>query len=234
MAPTALLSVLLATGFAVQPPGRFHGHEPVARHGERWLALRSDARGAALVETTLHVRAVEDAVLDAPGQRSGREVGSSLEGSGVAMYVRGPVLRAGPIERAQAGTDADATAPAPLPARTIAWRARHYRLETRCDDTPFRHVDAQAHYRCRLVLGDGIREQVLLESLAYRDASAALSTEATAEVLFAGDLDRDGRLDLLIDLTDHYNISRPTLLLSSQAAPGDFVGMAAAFESVGC
>jgi hypothetical protein len=232
MPSSVLLPALLATGFALQPPGRFHGNEPVARDGERWLALRVDARGSALVETTLHVHAVEDVVLDAPGERSGREVGSSLDEAGIVTYVRGADLHAGPLDRAEVAVGA--VVAAPMPARVIAWRTQQYRLETRCDAAPFQHIDAQAQYRCRLVLGDGRREQALLETIAYRDFEAALSTEATAEVLFAGDLDRDGRLDLIVDLTDHYNVSRPTLLLSSQAASGEIVGVAAAFESVGC
>jgi hypothetical protein len=229
----SVLPALLATGFALQPPGTFHGNEPVARDGERWLALRVDARGAALIETTMQVRAVEDAVLDASGERSGREVGSPLGEAGIVAYLRGPGLRSGPVE--QATVTAASTDAAPAPVRMIALHVHRYRLETRCDATPLRHVDAQPQHRCRFLLDDGRRAQTVLEANAwYEPGVARLVTDAPAEVLFAGDLDRDGRPDLVIDLTDHYNVARPTLLLSSQAAAGQLVGVAAVFESVGC
>jgi hypothetical protein len=233
MTSSGLLPALLATVFALQPPGTFHGNEPVARDGERWLALRVDARAAGLVETVLHVRAVDDPVLDAPGERSGREVGSPLGEGGIVMFLRGPGLRAGPV--AQAGVVEDGIDAAPVPARAITWRGRRYALDAQCDAVPFADVERQLQHRCRFVLADGDRRQVLLEAVGWREPGLErLVTDASAEVLFAGDLDRDGRLDLIIDLTDHYNVARPTLLLSSQAAAGELVGMAAVYESVGC
>ena len=49
----------------------------------------------------------------------------------------------------------------------------------------------------------------------------SLGDDASPTLLFAGDLDRDGKLDLIFDTTDHYNVRRPTLFLSSQAAPAN-------------
>ena len=51
---------------------------------------------------------------------------------------------------------------------------------------------------------------------------------------FAGDLDGDGKLDLLIDTTHHYNLSEPTLFLSSQAKDGELVHNVASFRTTGC
>lgn len=233
MTSSVLLPTLLATAFALQPPGTFHGGEPVARDGERWLALRVDERGAELVETTLHLRAVEDPVLDAPGERGGREVGSPLGEAGIVVFLRGAGLRAGPV--AQAAVAEESVGAAPVPARVLTWRGRRLRLDAHCEAVPFRHVETQPQHRCRFVFGDGVRGQTLLESIGWRAPDPErLATDASAEVLFAGDLDRDGRLDLIVDLTDHYNIARPTLLLSSQAKDGELVGVAAAYESVGC
>lgn len=47
------------------------------------------------------------------------------------------------------------------------------------------------------------------------------------EVLWAGDLDGDDQIDLLIDVTDHYNVLQPTLFLSSK-------GIYASYRNVGC
>ncbi len=58
--------------------------------------------------------------------------------------------------------------------------------------------------------------------------------EAPPNLIWAGDLDRDGRLDMLIDLSGHYNVSQPTLFLSSVADGGDLVKKVAQLRLVGC
>ena len=229
--PTGLvLPLLLGSAFALQPPGRFHGDEPVARDGERWLALRVDGDDAALVMTTLAVRAVEDPLLDAAGQRSGLAV-SSADDATIVMYLRGSGLRGGRIERARVEP-----ATGPLPS-TIGLRGRHYRLDARCDATPFEHVEAQAHYACRIVLDDGERTRTLATMSGYYEVGAttiSLGDDASPRLLFAGDIDRDGRLDLILDTTDHYNKSRPTLFLSSPARPDDVILEVAHHQAIGC
>ncbi len=59
-------------------------------------------------------------------------------------------------------------------------------------------------------------------------------SEEHAELIWAGDLDGDGKLDLLLDHSDHYNATGLTLYLSTWAAPGQLVGRAATFKTVGC
>jgi hypothetical protein len=86
------------------------------------------------------------------------------------------------------------------------------------------------------VLADGYRRQVLFALDAGRrdDGSLMLGDDASPALLFAGDLDRDGHLDLILDATDHYNVGRPTLYLSSPARDGELVRRVAVNESVGC
>lgn len=237
MAGGVVLAGVLGAAFALQPPGTFHGGEPVARDGERWLALRVSADGAALIETTLQVRAVEDVVLDAPGERSGREVTSPLEAAGIVTYLRGPGLHTGPVVPAQ--HSADPAGSAGPPATTLTLHGRRYRIERRCGPAPAAQADGPPPLVCRFVLGDGRSGQVLFEAPAYLEPQGeggvpVIVSDATAEVLFAGDLDRDGRLDLILEATDHYNVSRPTLLLSTQARDGQIVGRVAQYEAVGC
>lgn len=78
--------------------------------------------------------------------------------------------------------------------------------------------------------------QTLARMAGYRDdaGTPAAGDEAPLSLLFAGDLDGDGRLDLILDLSPHYNVRRPTLLLSRPAAPGDLLQAAAAHEATGC
>jgi hypothetical protein len=54
------------------------------------------------------------------------------------------------------------------------------------------------------------------------------------ELFWAGDLDGDGRLDLVMNLSGHYNVSETTLFLSSTRQQGKLVRKAAVFRIVGC
>ena len=57
---------------------------------------------------------------------------------------------------------------------------------------------------------------------------------AIPTLLWVGDLDRDGKPDLLIDLHRHYNVFLPTLFLSSEAGQGGILKQVASIRSVGC
>ena len=52
-------------------------------------------------------------------------------------------------------------------------------------------------------------------------------------VTWAGDLDRDGKLDLLVNFNES-SMSHSVLFLSSRAKPGQLVGEAARFEHAAC
>lgn len=113
----------------------------------------------------------------------------------------------------------------------------NYRIETHCDMGSVQSVSEQKQVPCRLVLHAPGAKQVLASRTGYFETGSDVlqfRDDGQLRLLFAGDVDRDGRLDLLLDMSDHYNVSRLTLWLSTEAAKGDVVGEAAAFESVGC
>jgi hypothetical protein len=57
--------------------------------------------------------------------------------------------------------------------------------------------------------------------------------EPSWPILWAGDLDRDGRLDLYLDLSWKYSVSRRVLFLSSAASGDSLVGEAVVFQTTG-
>lgn len=233
MSMTTLWALLLAGGFAIQPPGQFHGDEPVARDGESWLALQVDGNGALLVATTLKVRAVHDEVLDEAGARTSLEV-SSQDGDGVIAYLRGAGLKAGAIEPAAVASMDPAAAGLPY---EVIFRGQLHRLYSHCEQQPRDAHAQQPQFDCRIELRTGDHAQVFSRLSGYREPQAAtvsLGDDASPALLFAGDLDRDGKLDLIFNTTDHYNVSRPTLFLSSQSRPGELLHEVARYESVGC
>lgn len=58
--------------------------------------------------------------------------------------------------------------------------------------------------------------------------------DAMVNIIFAGDIDEDGLLDLLIDTSYHYNVEQPTLYLSQPADADHLLIIAGQHSSVGC
>lgn len=221
-----LVPVALSIAFALQPTGAFHADEPVARNGEAWLALVDDARGMRLVATHARVAQVHDPIVDAEGEASGLEVAAPAAPDAV-MLMRGPDLRAGAVEAAQR------LEPRPDELSALRFRGAHYRLRLRCPPRPPARGASDA---CQLVLAGAGREQALADIPRWRgeDGTVGIGDAADPGLLHAGDFDRDGRLDLILDATDHYNVSEPRLFLSSQARAGELLRAVASHRSVGC
>ena len=75
----------------------------------------------------------------------------------------------------------------------------------------------------RVLLTQGAKSQVLYSANGFVD-------EPHFVVVWAGDLDRDGRLDLIVNLHRKYSWHPYRLLLSSRASASQLVGQAAVFE----
>ncbi|MGN6150944.1 MAG: hypothetical protein ACTHOH_02905 [Lysobacteraceae bacterium] len=226
----ALVAALTAAP-ALQLPGQFHGDETVARDGERWLALVADDAGARLRSVRVRVKPVHDVVLDADdGPATGRIV-ESVAGPGGATiaYVRGSNLREGAVPRAIA---TELPVGNGLGASRLRLGDRDYTLATRCVPA----AGIADSYRCTIELVQGDRRQTLAAMAGTReqDGRFMLGDEASPALLFAGDLDGDGALDLLYDVTDHYNVTAPTLFLSGAAGDGELVHAVAEQRTTGC
>ena len=78
-----------------------------------------------------------------------------------------------------------------------------------------------------VVLREGKKTQVL-----YSTGGSADDPHFT--IIYAGDLDGDGRLDLLTNFSRKYSVNPMVLWLSSKAKNGEIVGEAARVELVAC
>ncbi|WP_052444759.1 hypothetical protein [Flammeovirga sp. OC4] len=58
--------------------------------------------------------------------------------------------------------------------------------------------------------------------------------DAMPQLLWVGDIDNDGKLDFLFDLSSHYNATSINLFLSSKADENEFVKIVAYFDTIGC
>ena len=229
-------SAAASLGYGLQPPGNFHGGEAVARNGERWLALRVRGDEAELVSVRVAVKRVHDEILDSEGETTGEAV-SAIGLDDATMLLRGPGLRSGTVAQAAV---VNLSSEHGFPTHRLSLGPHEYRIATRCTDddrNALLEPGASSTYTCTIDLIDGQRRQSLVSLAAYResgDARIHLGDDASPHLIFAGDLDRDGRLDLLFDTTDHYNLGRPVLFLSGAAGRGELLHAVATHEATGC
>jgi hypothetical protein len=206
-----LLSLLFFLPFVARADdvawtGSFHGEEMPYATGERFLAL---TEGGVLVPVTIDVEIEEDPIVDNPGERTGKRV--SVAGFEELFLVRGRNLHPGKVTPARPDF-AELLIPVSKPVFVLG--PREYQLSYRC-----------LGEECTLVLASGELSQ---------DLETVAGDDVAHHVSFAGDLDHDGRLDLIVDLSRHYNESRPTLWLSSAAKEGQLVAMTAELPTTGC
>lgn len=241
-----LLSLLSVPGFVFQPPGQFHDDEPVVRHGDDMLALHVDAGGARLARVRIDMRRVPDPIADDDeGPDTGWQVGPEDDAS-LRGYLRGEGLVAGEVVQAVIDGDPDGGQPPFHLPREVAlvFAGQTHRIESHCerglaaaDAGDVGDVGAQRWLQCHIDLSgpDGTRTR-LASMPGYEDSEGRqiLGDDAASRLVFAGDLDRDGKLDLVFDLSDHYNVRKPTLFLSTGTPDGALIRPVASHKAVGC
>lgn len=218
-----LLAVLMLLGAPPKEaqllmPGQFHGDEVKAASGEVWLGLVPVGSGYAWQLRRLTVESVHDGIVDDEGQKTGLAVGA---GSPEPLFLLKGMdfLAASVVRRATGGEGEELDSGSPLRLhqgkRAYSIRTTHARVQENSDQPT------------ELVLESEGKRQVL-----GRWESGLVDQHC--ELVWAGDLDGDGRLDLFLDVSDHYNVWRRVLYLSSKAGEGQLVREVAAFERVGC
>lgn len=219
-----MLSLLLALAvlspaactpqFAPLETGTFSGASPVpfwrkaeagAWGGAGWLGWTSERN---------ELRVVRIVVRDRPKQEGDEEGFVTVEAvPRVRFAVRCvPGMRARSIQRASVTNVSLLT----NRSAAISLGSREYALKLESAQESL--SDAT------VILTQGDRTQVLYSAEGFAD-------DPHFNVYWAGDLDGDGKLDLVVDFSRKYSVLSYRLLLSTQARPGQLVGDAALFET---
>lgn len=214
-------------------PGEWHGGEVVVESGREVIGLfRAPDGSALLAPTTLRVEPVRDVLVDAEGEATGKAV--SAAGPGEALfYVAQLDLGHGPVTEASSERRLiPVHEPLELSLDGLVWT-----LGVECAGTQGRDLTDCA---VLLIGPDGARQILARYPEGAADSSPAAEEptfvvgDSWPSLLWAGDLDRDGRLDLLFDRSDHYKVTDRVLYLSSRAGEAELVHPAATFRTVGC
>lgn len=239
-----LMSILLSVAFAGaatsanQDPkpalsvglletGSFHGEEVSARTGEKWLGLYIVDNHSILIKARLRVETVHDDIGDGPEEKTGKDVSVDSPLEPIFLVKRAPRLSEGPVntifvEKPDYEKTLEKVSPLDLKLDHTSYVLKVVGSEdgAQCSEHAFPR-------KPQLVLTSGESTQVLYS---LEDCG----NEPYWYLLWAGDLDRDGKLDLYVSVSYHYNISQKKLFLSSQAAKGELVKEVAEFVTGGC
>lgn len=207
--------------FSLLSVGNFHKGEVKARSGERRMGLVKNGSESAWQFFPVEVQNVKDPLLDGDDQKSGTAV-KVLSGEPLFL-IRG------------------AEAMARKKVKTVRFDplgpvlADQTPIQLSCQDCKgslsMRIVDVKggagnAGRSSRLVLEGEKISQVLYEWPEGFD-------DQHCELIWAGDLNGDGKIDLLMNLSDHYNVNEMTLLLSSKRQKVILVEKVAVFRRTG-
>jgi hypothetical protein len=221
-----VLQVSLASGqgrqvgrFAVLEPGVFHGQDVPLDQPASWAALVCRAGSCRIRPATIRMKRVPDPLGEDDPQRP---TGTSIEVSSdpqPLFLVRGLNPSARSIATAFVGENNLVAGN----EQGFSLSGHRYVLRVEGHTTG----DNELPKGSRLVLADGSISQELF-------SLPEGGNDPHITVLWVGDIDGDGRPDLYLDASWHYNISHKVLWLSSIAGAGQLVGQAAIFETTGC
>ncbi|MGH9958736.1 MAG: hypothetical protein ACREBC_16665 [Pyrinomonadaceae bacterium] len=208
--------------------GEFHGEEVSARTGEKWLGLHVTDQHSTLLKYQLTVESVHDPITDhGANEKTGKKVSVDLPLEPLFLVKSGKILRGGPVttvfkQAADYEKSLERVSPHNLKLAETTYVLKVVGSEdgAKCSEHSFPK-------NAKLVLVSGDVEQVLY-------SIDGCGNEPYWYLLWAGDLDRDGKLDLYVSVTQHYNVSERKLFLSSRAKRRQLVAEVAEFVTSGC
>lgn len=225
--PSASVQVRRSTGRIrlLEVGEGFHGDEVKARSGEKWWGLFVTESGAELEETTIKIRFVHDVVVDEDEtQATGKSVSIDQLREPLFLVRNLPDLKPGPVTTVFHRTSPENFSLSKNSAVSFTLGAQTYQLTlTGRPAGPDAILPRDPHFW----LTDGVTKQLL-----YSVKDEISDTDWA--LLWAGDLDGDGKLDLYAELNPHYNAIAHKLFLSSYAKPGQLVAEVAEFVITGC
>lgn len=209
-------------------PGTLHdGEADSSDLKTSWLGMFKTASGYEWKPTRLLAKRIKDEVVDGDSEETGWELSTSVSDSCFILVEANRWLKPGNISQAAIPIEQL------LPGEEIVVKLanKSYRLfakgeKKEIQDNP--GVWEITHYELWLeCLETELPKTTLLTAIpSFKDAMV--------KILFAGDLDQDDALDLILNTTEHYNLYRPTVYLSSPADAKHCVKPMGLMETSGC
>lgn len=193
--------------------GEHHGDEVPDAVGANWLALIKSSAGYELTRVRPKFTTYFDPVNDDENDKksySGKKV--EVKGVDPLLLVRARTLKPGPVVEAAVNNE------------FIDLNGQPYALERKCN----KKLNAEHLRECKVYLTHGKARQFIGDAT---EGDGDFTSSIT--ITWAGDLDHDGKLDLILDFSS-YNNGSTVLYLSSGAKQGELTGKVAEFSVQGC
>lgn len=207
--------------------GVFHEVEVSQSAGNlEWYGIFLNGHRNYLAKTRIELKRVYDPILDDDNEKTGWEILTENKDTCALLIESLPILTEREIHEIELPNTIF-----PGDTTTFNYLGLQYTLfatgEKRKvqDDSEWFEV---WNYKLFLMVDiKGVSKKSLL--IAHPNFDDAMTT-----ILFAGDIDGDGILDLIIDSSRHYNATYPTLYLSKPANQEEVVKPIGGMRSVGC
>jgi hypothetical protein len=235
----ATILALPAHGFAVETStfeiltvGKsFHGQEIKPSSTKGWLALYKTAGGFELAKVSLRIEPAFDAVVDDDSSKpTGKSVSVEKPRKDDPILLIHDSRLSTVHEGSVVGRIFNSNDGALFPGQTASINSKEAQILIEA----FGSVSLDAASNGPIIKN----YEILLNYQGLRQGLFKLGElhppDYRQRLIWAGDLDQDGRLDFLLDLSGHYNETRTTLFLSSSAKAPDLVRPVAEFVSTGC
>lgn len=190
-----------------------------------WFGLYRQQNKYLLLPTTIEVKKVRHDLRDDKDskEKTGREVSSNIKLPNVFLLKNARMLRQGEVTTVFYGNEEDSESINRKYRRNFDFNGEKYTLFVEDSST------ADGEYltgESKMVITRGKTKQIIYETDYCSDCAWSLC--------WVGDLDRDGKLDFMFNLTPHYNSTCHTLFLSSQVKKGEVVRDVAEVCQMGC
>jgi hypothetical protein len=213
----------------VLPVGLFHNDEVPANAGKmQWFGLFKNNAGYHLARTRIKTVRAHDPVLDEDEKtKTGWEVSATHKDSCLLLIEALPYLADRPIPK----TIISENHIYPGDTLSLSYSGVEYKIfatgnKKKAEAEPDWFVVSDYKLYITATINGQLRKSLLVAQPDFDDRMTC--------VVFGGDIDGDGILDLLIDTSDHYNMGRPTIYLSKPAGKTEVVKPVGVHTSVGC
>lgn len=213
--------------------GQFHKHEFKAEAGDGWWGIFPEERGFTLQPAPVTVTIEYDAVMDVEGEKTGRGVTVPQNSKPVFLIKGLPNPTEGPLASAELPDNLHFLYPGQqLNLSLVKGKQVENRSLIAMGSVRAHTVWGAIYFHdYHFLLVAGRQPDYTTQELGH---IKPFVLDGVPKLIWAGDVDRDGELDLLLDVTWHYNLSHYALYLSSAAKEGELVAKVAELIRTGC
>lgn len=198
----------------------YHGDEVTASSKQAWLGLyKVSDRKYVLKPVKVSITRVHDAIVDEDAKaKTGKRISVAGKEKPVFVFSGIPQLKPGPVTASSITKDhmkPNDTVKAKVGDDTITWSVNG------------KEKPKEEYLKFSVVVSNSRGKQTLI-------SAEHASLDQTPTLMWCGDLDGDGKADMIMDTSTDYNLSKVTLFLSTKAKKGKLVGEAAVQAATGC